>query len=125
MSNQTLNRHRLLGFLLSGVLWLPLASLAGQSTHGQSNEGQERTASEEGVIREGRNRIRPRAGYELVKDSNTTVVVRKKGSKIAVGKYQCSVCPGSVCATVTSGDGSVSCAPATDCSSSSCFIDPF
>ncbi|MGH9839163.1 MAG: hypothetical protein ACREEM_10295 [Blastocatellia bacterium] len=125
MSNQILHSRKLPALVALGLLIVALVSLSGLLARAQSKKAPKKPILEEAVIREGRNRIRPRPGYELIKDSETTVVVRRKFREVVLGKFRCTVCPGSDCGTVTSSDGSASCAPSTQCSSNSCFIDPF
>ncbi len=123
MLNINLNKFGQMAVLVLGLLTVALVIFA----QAQSKKEEKKPRLKDAVVREGRNRIRAKSGYELIKDSETTVAVRKKGATVVLGKIRCSVCPGPSggCGTATSSDGSVSCIASTDCSSSSCWIDPF
>jgi hypothetical protein len=61
-SNQTLNKHKLLGFLLPGLIFIVLASLPGPFAQAEGEKEQTKAPLEEADIRESRNRTRPKPG---------------------------------------------------------------
>ena len=77
----------------------------------------------EAVTRENENLVRPRAGFELVKTSKTSVTVRAVATKKEVGTLNCTVCPGGSCITRIHPNGSNSCVGCDG--KNNCLISPF
>jgi hypothetical protein len=124
MSQISSIRRRRLTFLLSGALIITLAALSGVFSLAQ-NQKDKKPTLKEAVIREGPNLVRARPGFEIIKDSPTSAVVRSKGASAIIGRMKCTVCPGGTCATVIVNDSSVMCANEIQCNTGSCFISPF
>ena len=125
MSRISSTRRRQLTFLAFCALIITMAALLSVFTPAQTQKGKKKPTLDEAVTREGKNLIRAKPGYEIIKDSRSTVVVRRKGAGVIAGRFNCAVCPGGSCFTVTYSDGSATCAAEIYCHAGSCFISPF
>lgn len=75
------------------------------------------------VERQNENLVRPRAGFEFVQASKTSVKVRAVATKKEVGTLNCTVCPGGDCITRIHPNGSNSCVGCDG--KNNCLISPF